>query len=48
LKLLPNLLVRPEGKILLRRALDIKAADLWRTHAEQGKAALMIGVNQFL
>ena len=35
-------------KILVWRALDVQAADLRRAHAEQGEAALMIGVDQLL
>ena len=48
LKLLPDFLVGPQAKILVRGALDIEAADLRRAHAEQREAALMIGVDQFL
>src|ERR1700746_3012600 len=48
LKFAPNLVVGPERKIFIRRALDVEAADFRRTHAEQGKTTLGGGVDQFL
>src|SRR4029077_17946575 len=48
LELLPNSFVGPKPQILIRGALDIKAADLRRAHAEQSETALVISVDQLL
>src|SRR5215207_6123099 len=48
LQLGPDALVRPIGDVLVRRALEVEAADLRRAHAEQREAALVMSVDQLL
>src|SRR5579863_1223482 len=44
----PDHMVGPCIDIVIRRALNIKAGNLWRTHAQQGKAPLMVGIDEFV
>src|SRR5215469_2337027 len=45
---MPNLFVRPLLDVLIRLALNVQAADLRRSHAEKGEAALMGAINQLV
>ena len=47
LQLLPDFLVRPIQKVFVGTALEIKAADARRTHAEQRETAIVVGVDEF-
>src|SRR5215472_3971203 len=44
----PDAVVRPFVDIFIGLALNVEPADLRRTHAEQSKTALVIGVDQLL
>ena len=48
MKFLPDSVVAPLADVLVRFALQIKATDLWRPHAQQGETTFVIGVDQFL
>ena len=48
MQLPPDFLIRPLGDILVRRALDVEPHQFRRAHAEQGKAALVEAIDQFL
>src|ERR1700681_1436813 len=44
----PNPIAGPLCQVFLRRALEIKAADLGRSHTVKGEAAFVIGVDKFV
>jgi hypothetical protein len=48
MQFVPDACVRPSRQIVVGRALHIQSRNVGRTHAEQGEAALVIGIDQFL
>ena len=48
MKFSPNPLVRPALNIFVGGTLQIEPAELLAPHAEQGEAAIMVGVNQLI
>ena len=47
IKLGPYAIIGPLGDVFIRRTLKIQPADAGRTHRQQGKAAIMVGIDQF-
>ena len=46
MKFVPDFGVGPQRDVFVGLALDVEAADLSRTHAEEREATIVIGVNQ--
>ena len=47
-QLFPNAIVRPEGQIFVRGALQVEPGDRTATHAQKGEAAIVAGIDQLV
>jgi hypothetical protein len=45
---MPDSVIGPIVDVLIGTYLDVQPADFRSSHAEQGEAALMIGIDQFV